>query len=474
MEWSWENNMQLHEQKFQLMVAEANPHTIASELPFHMEDLSYRVSDTITLFPEDSLRDLGVLITSDIKWSTHIGTIAKKARSVISWILSVFRCRSEDAMLTLYKSLARSHLEYCCPLWHPSKIADIITLEDEQRHFTSKITGLQSSNYWTRLSKLSLFSLQRRRERYIILIMWKLLNGGCPNEINVKFKAPSRLGIRAEIPPIKAGARRANQTRLDESFAVVGPRLWNCLPADLTKIRSESKFKAQLTNFLKLLLDEPPVTGYQRAHSNTLPEVVHLFHQSHANSPMTGNYPADAGLGTAPSSQAGISGNYPRVVPEDQAGLAGNAPSSPAGTYGNLLRVVPEVQAGLAGNAPSSPTGTFGNRLRVVPEDQAGLAGNAPSSPTDTFGNHLRVVPEDQAGLAGNAPSSPAGTFGNLLRVVPEDQEGLTENSPSSPAGTFCNHPRVVLEDQAGLAGNTQITRRSQQVASNQGEVSNI
>ena len=32
---------------------------------------------------------------------------------------------SRDVMVTLYKSLVRSHLEYCCPLWHPSKISDI-------------------------------------------------------------------------------------------------------------------------------------------------------------------------------------------------------------------------------------------------------------------------------------------------------------------------------------------------------------
>ena len=366
MEWSRENNMQLHEQKFQLMVSEANPHSIATELPFHMEDLSYRVSDSITLYPENSLRDLGVLVTADVKWSTHIATIAKKARSVISWMLSVFRCRSADLMLTLYKSLARSHLEYCSPLWHPSKITDIITLEDEQRHFTSKIVGLQSSNYWTRLSKLNLFSLQRRRERYIILIMWKLLDGGCPNEINVRFKPPSRLGIQAVIPPMTAGARQANQTRFDESFAVVGPRLWNCLPANLTRITSEAKFKTQLTNFLKLLLDQPPVTGYPRSHSNTLPEVVRLYNQG--NSDQTSmSYQVDIGLQTAPDGPVGTFGNYLRVVPEDQTGLAGGADSATSSQHD-------EVSINLMQIESSSLAGISGNHRRVVPGAQEELA----------------------------------------------------------------------------------------------------
>ena len=32
-------------------------------------------------------------------------------------------------MLTLYKALVGSHLEYCSPLWHPDKIQDMQKLE---------------------------------------------------------------------------------------------------------------------------------------------------------------------------------------------------------------------------------------------------------------------------------------------------------------------------------------------------------
>ena len=65
--------------------------------------------------------------------------------------------------------MVRSLIEYCSPLWNPVKISAIQELESVQKVFTSKISGMTELNYWDRLRQLTLMSLQRRRERYIIL-----------------------------------------------------------------------------------------------------------------------------------------------------------------------------------------------------------------------------------------------------------------------------------------------------------------
>ena len=144
------------------------------ELPFTSYLQTYTVSTGDTLDAVTSLRDLGVIVSEDMSWSTHIGTIAGKARSAASWVLSVFSTREATTMITLYKSLLRSLLEYSCPLWNPKKVSDIQQLEAVQRTFTKRIWGLQDKDYWSRLQTLKLMSLQRRRERYIILHMWKI------------------------------------------------------------------------------------------------------------------------------------------------------------------------------------------------------------------------------------------------------------------------------------------------------------
>ena len=84
-------------------------------------------------------------------------------------------------MLTLLKSLVIPLLEYCCQLWNQWKVKNIQALKAIQRTFTYKIIEVQRLNYWERLHELKLYSLQRRRERYIIIYIWKITQHMVPN-----------------------------------------------------------------------------------------------------------------------------------------------------------------------------------------------------------------------------------------------------------------------------------------------------
>ena len=266
--WTLENNMVLNEDKLDLIVHRANPATELDELPHRIEAYTYKTLSGITLYPSNSVRDLGIAVSPDLTWRAHISAIVSQARPVASWVLSVFRARDRYTMLTLYKSIVRSHLENCCPLWNPSQIGDIQLLESVQRTFTSRIKGVQHMNYWTRLSSLNLMSLQRRRERYIILQVHKILHGLCPNDVRLQFSPPSRLGIRAIVPKLSRSAKQVHQTLYDNSFGVLGPRLWNTIPAELTLM--VDKFKDNLTDYLLTVPDKPPVQGYSCANTNSI------------------------------------------------------------------------------------------------------------------------------------------------------------------------------------------------------------
>ena len=111
-------------------------------------------------------------------------------------------------MLRLSKSLFIPILEYCSVLTAPCKQEDIIRLEGIQRHFTANIEGMEHLNYEDSLKALDLYSLKRRRERYIIIYVWKILEGLVPNIesnlIRTKINESSRNGRSCNIPKILA------------------------------------------------------------------------------------------------------------------------------------------------------------------------------------------------------------------------------------------------------------------------------
>ena len=185
-----------------------------------------------------------------------------------AWALSLFQDRSKATMLTLYKSMVRCCLEYCCPLWNPADIASIQAIESVQQHFTKKIHGYQHLPYYERLKGLQLQSLQRRRERYIVIYMWKIKHGLCPNDLEISFSdSNGRSGPLATIPSLVRGSRAVHQTLYDNSFAVVGPKLWNILPASVKNEETITSFKAAVYTFCSSFNNNPPVhSAEQKLH----------------------------------------------------------------------------------------------------------------------------------------------------------------------------------------------------------------
>jgi hypothetical protein len=113
-------------------------------------------------------------------------------------------------------------------------------------------------------------SLQRRRERYIILMMWKILHKVVPNCCDIKFKETPRHGAKAVIPPLSKASSTRNQSLYDGSFAVQGLKLWNKVPPEVKAAKSFDMFKSSLSNFFALIPDNPPVAGYSCSWPNSL------------------------------------------------------------------------------------------------------------------------------------------------------------------------------------------------------------
>ena len=168
-------------------------------------------------------------------------------------------------MLTLFKSILLSRLDYGSQLWLPFLIKHITQLEKIQRSFTKHITGMNDMPYHERLNSLGLYSLQRRRERYCIIYIWKIIEGLAPNFSNLVTCIVSgrrgRLCVISHVSVSRVGTLVYNSIRWRSI------RLFNSLPMHLRSISSCSVliFKTQLDIFLGSMEELPCLPAFNNS-----------------------------------------------------------------------------------------------------------------------------------------------------------------------------------------------------------------
>ena len=81
----------------------------------------------------DSNPYLGLTISEDLQWKTHITNITKKANSSLGFLRRNLKYCSEDCKRLAYIALVRSILEYGAVVWDPYQSRDIIAVEKVQR-----------------------------------------------------------------------------------------------------------------------------------------------------------------------------------------------------------------------------------------------------------------------------------------------------------------------------------------------------
>ena len=117
--------------------------------------------------------------------------------------------------------------------------------------------------YWEFLKQINMISMQRRLERYRVIYIWKILEKLAPNcGINlVQGSEVSRLGRRLDIS-VPRGSAKTNRLK-EQAFQVNGPKLFNCLPANIRNISRKGldEFKEKLDNHLQQVPDQPKIDG---------------------------------------------------------------------------------------------------------------------------------------------------------------------------------------------------------------------
>ena len=95
----------------------------------------------------NTIRDLGVEISRDMKFHVHINQIVKSATAIANQSQRCFMLKNKTFLTKMFKIFVRPKLEYASQVWNPVYIGDINRLERVQRSFTRKIPGLNKCSY---------------------------------------------------------------------------------------------------------------------------------------------------------------------------------------------------------------------------------------------------------------------------------------------------------------------------------------
>ena len=126
------------------------------------------------------VKDLGLLISNNLKWSTHITHISSKASKLSNIILRSFSASNLHTYTLLYKSYIRPLVEYNTSIWAPYSQGDLDTVENVQRRYTKRICqklNIKFNGYKQRLDILNLETLENRRIKLDLVLVYKIVNG---------------------------------------------------------------------------------------------------------------------------------------------------------------------------------------------------------------------------------------------------------------------------------------------------------
>ena len=126
-DWAKTNIMVFNSQKFKYLSFSTNVSITSDYINAYVSPNLY-VIDKV-----NNLKDLGIIMSSNCSFEQHIIKLCKRCTGLCSWILRTFSSRESTVMMTLFKSLVLSRLDYGSQLWSPTKIHQIIMIEKIQK-----------------------------------------------------------------------------------------------------------------------------------------------------------------------------------------------------------------------------------------------------------------------------------------------------------------------------------------------------
>lgn len=193
--------------------------------------------DGTALAEVNEIRDLGVIVDSQLKFTSHINKSVTKAAQMLGFLKrNSGGFRRQRTKILLYQTLVRSHLEFASVVWNPYYAVHSQRVESIQRAFTRHLaynsSGFSHRNpYKERLIRFRMCSLRERRLLLDMSFFHKVVSGQyqCSYFLeNMPLRVPrtyprGKLKYIFYTPPVKSNLGRQAPLRriIDEYHSLI-------------------------------------------------------------------------------------------------------------------------------------------------------------------------------------------------------------------------------------------------------------
>ena len=190
-------------------------------------------------------RDIGVMVTNNLKPSTQCSKAARTAKAVLGQISRAFHYRDRHIFMRLYTQYVRPHLEFSTQAWAPWMEGDKQVLEKVQRKAVGMVSGLSGQEYEDRLAELGLQTLEERRHQADMCLMHKIMHseGGLNHEVWFTKASDSDRVTRVAADGLNVKVKNGRLDVRRNFFSVRVTSQWNAVPSHIKKMMPAHLFK---------------------------------------------------------------------------------------------------------------------------------------------------------------------------------------------------------------------------------------
>ena len=168
---------------------------------------SYNNLEGTDLENVESIKYLGVTLTSDLRWNTHVSNVCTKANRTLGFLRRNLYSWPQEVKSGAYKGLVRPVLDYGSSVCDPPGVVLQEELESVQKRAARFVTGnynYESGSMTGILGHLKWESLKKRRKDNRLILLYKSLKGKasvpiddlipkirrCRNQHSMAFQTP--------------------------------------------------------------------------------------------------------------------------------------------------------------------------------------------------------------------------------------------------------------------------------------------